>query len=272
MKASLLNSSPWWIIRPRIALLVGIGWLLLGWLMFFAVDVGNVFGSRDMVEARLNYPGLWFTFFNEGGPVELMQWACLGLAGFYMCIVGGSLCERRRTVQASFWMLMGLAVIVLLIEDAGDPRFQIRAYSARLTGSDSVGKLAEIVCLMVYAGIPLYALARFGRSILKPLRVSIPLLLGFMAYGLVGVMSAVKQIDDEIYRRMGAFVADGLAAGRLLRFDTGFHPLEHWLMDLLVEESIELFAAVMFLAAICAFVHTKSEEGPTENEATPESA
>ncbi|MFA9477148.1 hypothetical protein ACERK3_02455 [Phycisphaerales bacterium AB-hyl4] len=246
LASAIAHTQPWHIL-----LAIG-GFLAVGWGLFFFVDVLNLGGSRDWLAGTgLGRPMTWAQLFRECGPAEWLQWLCLGIGAVAMGAAGTRWLYLRPKL-AAFWFVLGAGLVLLLIEDAGNPRHQIRRYVLNFTGSDMLQKAAEFAFFCFLAVAPLYATVRFGNQIWPFRRTRRYILLGYFAYAVASLSSATRHWGD-----WHAHVGEWLYVALNLPFavEMGGTSRGFWLMDKIVEESIELTAAAMLLAAIVAFHH-----------------
>ena len=242
--------------KPWHVMFVCATYLVAAWSAFVLVDVLNYAGLRDsLVATGLQMPATWPHLFREGGPTEMLQWLCLGGASVLAAIAAGELRSQKQFLAGArvFWILMSIALMLLLIEDAGNPRHFIRDRVFELTGSQAARLAVESLIFMILAGLPLYALLRYRREVIRFGSAKWYLLCGFLCYGVAGAGSATRY---AWYEEAGARFHTVLAPG-LLELE---HPyftevgMEFFLMDWLFEESIELLGAAFFACAALAFV------------------
>ncbi|WP_299316189.1 hypothetical protein [uncultured Halomonas sp.] len=104
----------------------------------------------------------------------------------------------------------------------------------------------ELLYFAVLACVPLSALLLFGRSVLGLPRTRLYLLGGFFCYGLAAGGSAFRY---HLYEPLGHWLHHGLLNGGLRITEIGGHSHYFWLMDFMVEESLELAGATLLAAA-----------------------
>lgn len=242
-----------WLPTPGPVLLLGLGYLAVAWLVFFAVDVGNFLGARDWLEARVGMPVIWYHLTEEGSVHELFQWAFLGGLGICAAVASGVLMRAGAVRPARFWGLFAVAGVFMLIEDTGDPRFYIAAL-ARDAFGDMGGRVAEAFFLLLIGLVPLLAIALYGRSVAWCRSTVVFLAVGIVSYALAGGTSALSKFGTW-YAEVGGFIDQVILRGALLPVaDYG----SIWtngpvLMDYWLEESLELVGAMALLAACLAY-------------------
>jgi len=240
-------------------------YLLMTWGVFFLIDAFDVFGVRAFMHERGITDPFWFHLFRQASLTEVLQWVALGGTAFAAGVIRGRAGLNGEGVSAgrAFWTLMGIAALLMLIEDAGDPRHRLTDYVTTFTGHTRVEEIGrqlvtymEVVYFSLLAAIPLYAFFRYGLALRRHRKVMAYLLAGFAAYGAASIFSVTSYMNDW-YIKAGGFVHRVLAAGQLYRVDwpyTEYHVHEFWLMDLLVEETIELLGAGALLAAALSYL------------------
>ena len=244
------------------------GFVLLSVILVIFIDLRNVLGLGDI----LNRHFFWH-WYRNGGPVEMLQWLLLAASALTSLFVVGRLSTRDRSACA-FWLLMGIAFTLMLIEDAGDPRHRIREYVqfafAEHEGQGVMGTLWELLYFVGLAAFPLYALLRHGRALRGMGRTRSYVLAGFVAYGIAASFSFVGSafsalMDRNVYQITGdALVRLGLRIGdsELPRYWTADGYVDFHLMDGMVEESIELIGAAAFFSAAVSFLSVGLEKDP----------
>ena len=240
--------------------------LLASWGGVLLLDVLNLGGW-----------GAWFTFeasphmfdennaffyawFDDRSPVEWMQWLCLGSFSILSAYRAGQLQRSSDRVLFVFWGLMAVGGMLLVIEDAGSPRHRIlellaifpvlRAYE---------GAVVVFFELFIYfpalAALPVYAFYRAHNRVRALPTVYRYLLIGFGFYAVAAFFSASSGIGFW-YNIVGEAWLDLMFSEHLLDPDVYRQPdLGFWLMDTLVEESLELLGAAGLLAAVVAQYH-----------------
>jgi hypothetical protein len=98
--------------------------------------------------------------------------------------------------------------------------------------------------------VPLYALLRYGKHLRSQVESLVYVLAGFGFYAMAGMSSATRNWGAW-YAKAGVRIQETFG----LRVPDGMTPERygHWLVDSLLEETLELFGAMFFLAAAIAF-------------------
>jgi hypothetical protein len=95
-----------------------------------------------------------------------------------------------------FWTVMGVALLLMLIEDAGDVRHEIRRIVERWTGlprhTGMLDRVVEFSYFTLLASVPLYALLRYGKHLRSQAESLSYVLAGFGFYALAGISSATR--------------------------------------------------------------------------------
>lgn len=242
------------MIKPRHVFIVISAYLVLAWSAVVLVDVVNVFGIRERLDVIM-----WANLFGNGRVSEWVQWYTLGatalLAMYFAGALRGARDEEVRG-QGMFWAVMGVALVLMLIEDAGDVRHEIRRVVELLTGqprhTGMLDRVVEFSYFVALASVPLYALLRYARHLRSRPVVLVYVLAGFSFYALAAISSATRNWGGW-YASVGVKVQETFA----LRVPEGMPPEQygHWLIDSLYEETVELFGVMFFLAAAVTFLN-----------------
>lgn len=262
-----------YILKERQILFFLVTILTITLISILAIDLYGLFGIRDrLFQSTLDMPYFWFHWYRNGGPIEFIQYSFLGLSAVYAA--KNSLLSETMN-EKKFWSIFAIALIYLLIEDAGDPRHFIRFYVQRIAGETEQGfwgTIVEMTYFAALASIPVYAYLRYGGKALKNHFVTKKYMLGgFVFYALAAGSSFVGSafsalLDRNIYRIMGErminiliLIGDSEVATRYLGRD--YSRISYYLMDSPYEESLELIGGALFLMAALSFVNrNKSSE------------
>lgn len=247
-------------ISPKALLLAVLGLLLVVWGLFIAVDILN------LVDLGMNSP-MWTHLFNDR-PVEWAQWFLLVLAVVAAAYLAGRLHSHRRIMSSRFFFLLAIGLGLMLIEEAGDIRHAIGRDVGKLFGSEVLGIHYRVVSDVPYfaalAAVPLYAVLRYGTYAWESARMRLYLVAGVALYALAAISSGLRTLGD-FYVGVGAWVDAVLLPGRFPVPEGMTQARGHfYLVDSVLEESVELLAAAMMLAAVLAFasgLHPDREKG-----------
>jgi hypothetical protein len=205
---------------------------------------------------------LWARLFNDG-PIEWAQWFLLALAVLTSAYLSSHLRVAGQPRHAAFFLLFAVGTGLMLIEDAGDIRHVIGAYSIDALGSEIAGLpinlFVEVPYFLLLAAVPLYALVRYGRDIWEERRSRRYLVAGYGLYGLAAAASGLRVVGDN-YVRLGGWIDDRLLGSRFPVPAGQTQEYAHfYLVDGPVEESIEAVAAACFVALVLAFAARQRE-------------
>ena len=160
---------------------------------------------------------------------------------------------------------MALALILMLIEDAGDPRHTIRSYVQAVFSEPiqgTMGTISELIYFSFLALIPTYAIIRYGKTLLDSLRSCCYILLGLVSYGIATTLSFLGSGVD-LYHNIGANFrqwlvnkGDDVVAQQWQAWEAeeGWAFINFFLMDSLVKEAIELIGAAALFAGAVAYL------------------
>lgn len=211
--------------------LFSVSFILLMWLTVLIVDIFSWISTDGKI---------FIYIFDNGKYVEIAQWVNLSVA----CVTSAIIFSIYRYLGdrdlSIFWILMSIAFVLMLLEDAGDIRHTIAADVHQVVGR-SFTRPVEMLWFSFIASVPLAAIFIYGSWLKKMNNISTFFILGFLFYGVASFMSFSSNFGDW-YNIIGGNIAGAvgmdpsLFGGRI-----GF-----WLMDALVEESIEYAGAVCF--------------------------
>jgi len=270
------------LVKPQLFFLVALTALLLSWLGFYLVDLRNIFGLRDIV---INLDSEYFSFtpkpflfdhlFRNGGPVEMLQWLFLGLAALQSCYLAGLYRTEPDRKASTFWSVLSVGLLFMLLEDAGEIRHSLASYVQWVFDERIQGVMATLFELIYFAGLaslPLLAYFVFGRGVLRQCpRGHFALIIGYLCYALAGSMSFAGSAFAEILTiNFYSWLGEGFYISGIIMGDSGVEPhwaawnaaegwnsIQFYLMDSVVEESIELIGAASFAAACSEFISHK---------------
>ena len=258
-KANVTGSPGWpWLLRFSPAKLVFTSvWLLaVAWFLFLAVDIWRwVDLGPDQVA--------WMRLFNDR-PVEWAQWLLMALAIVASAYLAGRLSSNQERPVAVFFYLLALGLGLMLLEEAGDIRHTIsdgvrETFGLTLFGIHYV-VLVDMPYFALLAALPLYAVLRYGRYVWHAAQTRVYLLLGVILYGVAAISSGLRTLGG-FYIRFGGWI-DGALFGYRFPYPQimGQQRAHFLLVDSVIEESVELLAITMLLAAILAYAaHVRAE-------------
>ncbi len=276
-----MKKMVWWVgnklsrTNPLYVMGLVLLYLLVIWLACFLIDVRNLMGLREILVIKdyLVMEGekvpLWFFVFREAGPTEILQWMIL--LGTVACstVLSWKLKKLDMPGPSYFWKLISIMAVLMFLEDAANIRHLVNYIIFQAGGlewSSEAGKwlrnVLELIYFAVLASIPLYAFVRFSRYIFSVSRARSYLILGYVSYG-VAVVASGTRFFNHWYQRAGEIIyrfMDYYSEGELIKVATDTLSMEFWLMDLIVEESLELIGAGALLAAVIAYGSYVKEE------------
>jgi len=245
---------------PLIPLCTGFGILILAWVGVLLFDVLDVSGLGSWLYDTLHDRSperaqVWVILFGEAGPIEMVQWLFLvAAAGLSFHIHGrlsaGGSKSREDARARMFWLIMGIAFLLMLIEDAGNPRHWFRHFFWEFLG-DHQGRISEMIYFAALGALPLTALVFFSRPVLRMYKSRWLLLGGFFFYAIAVGGSVTRYYW---YEAAGNFLHATVLGETLKEVALGDQGHGFWLMDYLVEESLELIGATLLAAAAAAFL------------------
>lgn len=249
---------------PEVLLALAVLWVAAAWAAVYLIDARDIFGWREALFAYSpdfagTVPMMRFQLFT-GRFTEWLQWVILAMALVGTGTVSGRLRQQGDVAGARFWLVLTIGLGLMLVEDAGDVRQDLRPYVAFVVSgqpdgaSDTfVGRLADLGFFAVIAFFPLYAILRHWRVPLRYAGAGWYLGLGFVAYAVTQFGTAVSQINDS-YARLGRWLHATVFHGGLLQpVGLDRQRMHFELIDGPVEESVELLGATLLLAAALAF-------------------
>lgn len=245
-------------VPPSVPPLVAAGYLLAANLAVLLVDVAAVGGAREWIrEVGGGRPALWIMLFEDGSPTELLQWSAIGAVAVLAGIEAGRARAALDGATARFWGLVGLGAVMMLMEDAGNVRHRLVHYFVTFVGLPGGGPwhlAVEAAWYAVIAGVLATAVIVAGRRVLGADR-------SVLAYGVAGAVvyavAAIGSVSRDIgwwYADAGRVIEESLLRTRLLVPDGWSRGQVHFfLVDYIVEESLELLGASLLLAAVLAY-------------------
>jgi hypothetical protein len=238
-------------LKPQTLLLAVATFVTAAWMIFIAVDILDVAGTR----ARVARP-MWTYLFNDHF-VEVTQWVVMAVTVLAMGYVAGRLRWMGHRGASTFFFLLGIGLGLMLVEEAGDVRHTISGEVQRSFGTEIFGLPYQFVSDAPYfaalAAVPLYAFIRYGRYAWRAPSARSYVVAAVVLYAVAAIGSALRHIG-------GLYISVGAAVDRYF-FDGRFPPApnmtqeraHYFVVDGPIEESIELFAATCMLAIVLAF-------------------
>jgi len=257
-------------VKPYLFFVAILGYLLACWAMFLLFDLNNVWESRGLISLRFSQYELSFLWlFFERGPTEILQWICNSLS-LLICLYLYRCHKREGNLALSKTFALGsLGFALMLLEDFGNVRFWVSDYVALqlVQGKDGV-HLYEVLNIVAVTHTFLYSILGLILTCflfriyleLKRVRGALAFMLsGYIFYGAAAAGSATAHFGSW-YTRTGTMLLGGYYESlneAFLRHPLEFMPdapLGFWIMDLLVEESLELLGAAAITTALLLFL------------------
>jgi hypothetical protein len=242
--------------RPRPALIIALAltYLAAAYAAVIAVDVMGL-GREQLLAISPERRALWVHLFEDASPTEFLQWAALGAIVILAASLSGAAKQARRTDASAFWRLASVGALLMLLEDAGNVRHRLAHYADLLGLLDAPGPwhlAVEAAWFGVIALVLVVAVVRFSGSIGASRRTVAYGLSGAIAYAMAATMSATRDVGWW-YADAGRWIQESLLRADLL-VPEGWVPahVHFFLMDYVVEETIELIGASLLLAAVLA--------------------
>ncbi len=222
----------------RLALAV-IGLACLGilgsWLAVYLVDA---VGFSDLGAGR----GMWWHLFRNRGPVEWGQYVFLSLISLSAAVFTGIYRERGQRKEQFFWALVSVSFMLMFIEDAGDPRHVLAEYGALLYGIKRMHTEA-VYFLFILSPLAAALLCYWKVAVSVPPQTRLYFMVGGFFYGVAASASLYRDVQG-FYRVLGEQLSQALTNGNVPGF---------FLMDFVLEESLELLAASIIFAGIIMY-------------------
>lgn len=254
-----------------------VSYILLNLILAFLIDLRNInilwLGSL-LRAMHPESPILWLHMFKEASVTEVLQWLCLGSA----IILAVALCiDRRREGKTTrLWGFLLAGLSIMFFEDTINIRHWMAGIFALVvlhTNPDTHAWRAsatknyfELSFYAMLAAVMLTSFWQIIRDKTQNLLGKKYLFGGFLFYGVAAFSSASRNIGSW-YTVVGGKLLDFVTRGAALEWtaESVIHrnyPLSFWIMDFLLEESLELLAATFLLAALIIFFthQTQSKE------------
>jgi hypothetical protein len=238
--------------------------LVAAWTLMVAIDVLGIGDIRgDAMTRTVGAPLVLLWAFGEGGPIELLQWTCLGACLVLLLRVVRRPTSARGTGYRRVMILGWIGIAFMFLEDTLNTRHVfVQSVLPIIVGHvDERSALAIATELSLYwamGGVMLAFLILGYRSFRAAPPASSYLVAGYVAYGLAAAASATRHLGGW-YRRLGDGLIERIAPSAVELYQA-WAPAEDivvevftlgfWFMDLAVEETLELIGAAALLAAI----------------------
>ncbi len=242
--------------------------LAVFYVFSFLVDIYDYMGVRSWLyeHESITVPFLWDYLFSEGGPAEILQWLFIGLFGLTAGYLSGLLRARDQYRPSRFWFLFALLAVFMIMEDAGNVRHFLTTRGVLLFRDEMIYRsVIELIYFGLIALIPLTALIKYRRQLLRHRRTTVLLLTGCFLYALAVGMSGTRDIrfwyqtaGNIIYEWTLEFGGEDLQTlyeetDEILK-NMGQIEIRYRMMDYLVEESLELLGAAFLWASSLSYL------------------
>ena len=253
---SLIKQKPY-LIFYSVLFFIGLSVLLT-----ILVDIVNIFNVKAFMNRALDVPYFWYHWFTI--PLEIpLQWYLLGSIVVVFAMIAGGAYERNEKQIFYFWFLLSLGVVLMIVEDAGNVRHEIRWMIESVADEEQYGffgTISELLYFAIIGVIMLFALIRYRNVYWHLIDVKKYLFLGYLFYGL-GVASSFLGSAFEsvtgfsLYEKTGTFIMDSFFLNdekTELTYEIALETMEDlnfMFMDKVYEESLELIGAGALLTA-----------------------
>jgi len=246
--------------------------IVISIILSYLIDLRNVFGSRDVLFSLSNShfyfrhrPFVFFHWYRNGGLAEILQWLFLGGSALMSAFIAAKLQNLDRKAYM-FWLIMAVLFVLMLIEDSGDPRHTIRSYVQALfleSGQGVMGSITELLYFFILSLLPIYAILRYGNILVKVPRSLIYFGMGFIIYGVATSLSFIGSAFD-FYNNFGSKLRERLIEWgdeslahiwQTYDAEVGFDFINFFLMDTVIEESLELIGAATLFGSVLYYLY-----------------
>lgn len=250
--------------------------LAVSWGLIYVIDVANTFDLREQWYGERDVSFFWFHWFRT--PVERVIQVMVLAAAMYVFLAQALRLRRkipagadRRAARFSLWMGGGLGLMIL--EEYGNLRHVIRIYVERWAGEGKYGVMGTVSELLFFAALGammVYAFVRYRDVFWSRAKTARFMVLGYLFYGVavgaswLGTAFRDRESVPVLYDTVGGWVAEPLFTrdeqtakafedANAYLGGRGMETLDFWIINRVVEESIELLAAAALLVAAVAF-------------------
>ncbi len=224
-----------------------IGFILISYLLIFLVDI-----MTDRPDAMAS--PLWVHFYREGGFAEMLQWAGLGTCSVVSAMMWGRSTRNGAPENPDdrFWLFFSIGTLIMLIEDAGNPRHMLARYFDAGLGFDHSGLIPELLVFGTIGVLLLYPLYYYGGVTKTTAKTRKLVISGYVFYAIAAASSFVGTIQFPtgpgewymIYWDVGMFLQD------ITNNDIIGDQSPHLIVDFMWEETVELLG----VGFLCGFV------------------
>ncbi len=244
-------------------------YLAITWLAVIAWDIFDLFGWQGAAAyCPQSWNLLWICLFREAGPTEVLQWTLLATSVLIALHGRHHAWKIGNTNHAMIFMLLATGLTLMLLEDSLNVRHHFTVSVLQpIWSPDPVPTTArtawEAFYYLVLALIMLAPVLILLRRTSPSIRVLASMGVAYAVYGLAAASSAFRYVDSA-YSRLGDLLITTLpmtsanhwqhAQARIAQWHEKnpeeTRTLGFYLMDMMVEESLELLGALLLLAAL----------------------
>ncbi len=258
------------------------GFVVVSFILTILIDGLNIFGVKNGMIQFLDIPYFWYHWYDI--PFEIpIQWYILSLVLLVFAMNAGMALARDDNRVFSFWLLISLGLILMVVEDAGDVRHHLRFELENLTGEGPMGffgTIWELLYFAVLGAVMAYAILGYRKVYWNDMKIRNYFLAGLIFYGIAVSSSWLgsafhSEIDFELYTLAGEFImtrmfVNGGVTEKAYELATANHEWFNFdFMDLVYEESLELLGAGSLLTAGVYFMK-KYKKIPEQNNSSGE--
>ncbi|TYQ15805.1 UNVERIFIED_CONTAM: hypothetical protein Cloal_2295 [Acetivibrio alkalicellulosi] len=244
---------------PKRIVIAVLSYLAITWTMVIFIDFLNIGGSSDwLVSKNMNNALLWVHFFTEGSPTEMFQWFFISVSVLACGVISGL--HIKKSELSKCFMMIGLGMAIMLMEDAGNIRHLIARLVSILfydeysgSGSNPYATGTIVLIYSILGFLMVFPLIKYRGQLLSSVKSKSAIrwfVIGYFAYGFASVVSATEQMGNWV-GRVGAGIIDYFSLTERAAWHS--RELGFYLLDFLVEESIELIGASFIFAALLSY-------------------
>lgn len=206
------------------------------------VDLVGVAGTDEALDAPL-----WLLIYRDSVVVDFVRWAVLAAGALLASDTAGHLRGGSDRRLGAFWTLTAVGLMLLLIQATGRPLNFAGVIAEQAWNVPP--HLTRMGIVVGIAAVFVVALVRYGRRVwqFRPVR---PYLVA--AFGVYAVAVLMAATGYRWYPLVGAWL-DRVVLRYQLPRDEAPVPHEMQFMELMVQPSVEVLAAALFLALALAF-------------------
>ncbi len=250
-----------------------LGYIAFTYLAVLAVDFLNLFDIQGLLlDRNVKVPLLWYLLFAEEGPTEIFQYLSNIASVFVLGILAGAMLVKKSPLT-KYFLIFGVAMGLLLLEDTGNLRHMIRSTITHLLGMEEgfrslLGIGVEVAIYGLFGFLMLFSLYKIRHVVLAFPRVLKFLLVGYAFYALAAMLSASRNfmnwysnLGEAIIERLNLRAMDAWVVGGDALMDEFGRRLGFFLIDTLFEEALELIGAGLIFIGLLTLLLSLKENG-----------